>query len=139
MADADRLDIDFEGAQDPFAAVPEDNYGLQVTKAEFTKSQSSGNRMVAIEYEILGGEYAGKKLFDNAVLEGKGSQFGVWRLKQLAFAGGVPYSDLADAIREQDLSLLLGVEIENAQVTQEPRNDNPDRMQNRVELLVEPE
>ena len=126
----DRLDIDLSGVADPFAAIPADNYPLTVTSAELTTSQA-GNRMVKIEYEVAAGEYAGRKLFDNAVIEGKGANFGLWRLKQLAFAAGVDYAGL-------DPEELIGASVD-AQVTVEPRNDDPEKEQNRVELLVQPE
>lgn len=58
-----------------FEAIPKGTYDVICADCEFTFSQSSGNPMWTLQWEIEDGEYAGRKLFTHWVWAGKGLPF----------------------------------------------------------------
>lgn len=51
-----------------FEPVPDDQYTVQVEKANADKPTSTGKPMIKVEYRILGGPHDGRKLFDQFVI-----------------------------------------------------------------------
>lgn len=101
------LNLDFSSvpSREPLT---EGVYKLQIAKVE-EKTSSTGNPMLAIEYDVLGVE-GNRKLWDNYVLIDKC----LWKLKELFDALGI---DTASVV-EMDVSELVGLEV-NAKVIQE--------------------
>lgn len=100
-----------------FSSVPsrepleEGVYHLSIAKVE-EKQSSSGNPMLAIEYDVMEVD-GGRKLWDNYVLIDKC----LWKIKELFDALGVDTS----ALVEMDVEELVGMEV-NAKVVQETYN-----------------
>lgn len=115
------LNLDFSSvpSRDP---LEEGVYHLQIAKVE-EKESSTGNPMLAIEYDVL--DVAGnRKLWDNYVLIDKC----LWKLKELFDALGV---DTANIV-EMDVQELVGMEVQ-AKVVQETYNEN---VMNRVKKIM---
>lgn len=105
------IDIDLSGAMDPNAPAPDGTYDLQCMEAEFTKSQA-GNDMVKSTWEIQGGEYAGKTVWENWVLSGDGKRFGQWRFRQaLEACGGDPTHPDVEVMVGKTIRALIGTQI----------------------------
>lgn len=66
-----------------FEVLPKGTYDAVVEELEFTQSQSSGSPMLHAVYSIVGGEFEGRKIHDYYLLNGKGAEFSLPRLKQL--------------------------------------------------------
>lgn len=81
-----KLNINVEDIKDPNEPAPAGNYTLSIEKYD-VESSKAGAPMIKAQFKIVGdNESAGKMIFDYMVLEGKGSQFGLWRHKQIADA-----------------------------------------------------
>lgn len=94
-----KLDFNLEDVKDSFQPLPTDDYEVKIIAQELKKS-SNGNNMIAITWEIMNGDYTGRKIFDNVVLiESMG-----WKVKQ--------YAELLDLTSgdELDPELLMGME-----------------------------
>lgn len=65
-----------------FEVLPKGTYEATIDELEYTTSQS-GNAMLKVVYSIVGSEYEGRKIFDFLLLEGKGAEYSLPRLKQL--------------------------------------------------------
>jgi hypothetical protein len=76
------LDFNIEEVKDNFAPLPTDKYPCKFTARELKKS-SAGNDMLAVEWTIMEGEHAGKKIFDFVTLNTD------WKVKQYAELIGV--------------------------------------------------
>lgn len=76
-----------------FEVIPKGTYPAVVDELEFGDSQS-GNPMVSVKYKIVEGEYEGRVVFDYWVLQGKGAEFGLGKLKKF-LTRIVPEIDLA--------------------------------------------
>jgi hypothetical protein len=119
-----RLNIDVSGATSRFSPIPEGEYRVKVVSADLVESKSSGRPMVKFTYEVVGGEYAGRKLFDNAVI---GTDGGDFLIHQWCVASSADPTD-------PDTQDFPGAEAD-AQVT--VRHDPQYGEQNNVLLLVE--
>lgn len=121
-----RIGIDVSAIVSPFDTVPEDNYRIRCNSSELAQSKENQHNMLKFEYEIVGGEFAGRKLFDIAMLEGKAQQSGLFKVNQWCHAAG---SDPTDP----DPDDFIGAECD-AEVTIEEGDRGP---QNRVKLLID--
>lgn len=93
-----RLDFsNIEGGE--FEPIPAGDYLVEIEKCE-EKMSSSGNNMLAMTFNVVEGDYAGRKIFDNYVLTEKA----LWKLKSLFVALG----EDVDGILEFDPSDLIG-------------------------------
>lgn len=84
QTDVEGATYDLTSAESPsFEILPKGTYPVVVDEFEYTQSQSSGNPMLKVVYQVSDGEYAERKLFDYLVLAGDGAKFSLPRLKQL--------------------------------------------------------
>lgn len=122
------ININLTGVEDPFAPADEGTYSLNCIDADL-KSSNAGEQMAVFEWEIIGDtEFAGKKIFDRCMLEGKGARFGLFRLKQIMEATG---GDLTNP----DVKSVIGKTI-RALVTVEISNDPNYGDQNRIAKIL---
>jgi len=102
------IDINMDGINDPFAVAAEGKYVVLCDGAEETTSKA-GNSMIKTTFTIEGeGENAGKKIFENWVLEGDGARFGLWTFKQFCVAAGLKKLDEQKLIGKR-FSVQIGV------------------------------
>lgn len=120
------INIDVSGIKSPFDPVPEGNYTIKVNESKLDVSKEKGDQMLKFEYEIVGGEMAGRKIFDIAMLEGRGRTSGLFKINQWCHAVG---SDPTNP----DPDDFIGGTAE-AEITIEEGDRGP---QNRVRLLVD--
>jgi hypothetical protein len=78
------LDYDLAEVKNEFEALPASTYEAKVVVCEYTTSKSTNKPMLKFTWEVLDGEFAGRKLFDNVLLETG------WKVKQYAEAAGIP-------------------------------------------------
>ena len=97
-------------------------YHLQIAKVE-EKQSSTGNPMLAIEYDVREVE-GNRKVWDNYVLIDKC----LWKVQELFKALGIDTS----AVVEMDVQELVGLEVQ-AKIIQEPYND---AVQNRIKKIM---
>lgn len=66
--------VDFNNVEDDagFEALPAGMYEGTISTCEFKYSNSSGNPMWSIQWEVTDGDYAGRILFTHMVMAGKG-------------------------------------------------------------------
>jgi hypothetical protein len=83
-ADTEGLTFNLNEVDEPsFEVLPKGTYQAIVDEFEYTVSQSSGNPMIKVVYQVTEGEFAERKLFDYLVLAGDGAKFAIPRLKQM--------------------------------------------------------
>lgn len=108
------LDYDLADVSSSNEAVPAGNYLCKIDEAELTESKNN-NPMIKIQWEIVEGEFAGRKLFDNLVLIQKCA----WKVKQYADIAGIEEGTQLDT---QDFIGVEGiVEVEHEDYNGEPR------------------
>lgn len=101
-----------------FEVMPKGDYPAIVDSLEFGDS-STGNAMITVKFKITEGEFEGRVVFDYWVLQGKGADFGLGKLKK--FLGRImPEVDLSsfnpEAFAEEgeainrEVLLTLGVQ-----------------------------
>ena len=113
------INIDVGDAVDPFAAVDEDTYTLEITELLFDPSKA-GDAMLTFITQIVGhDEHTGHQIRDWCVLEGKGAKGGLWKLQQWCEAAGVG----SGPVSEIDYDAFLGGEVEALVVKNPPRGE----------------
>lgn len=82
-ADNGGLVFDLTGVEEEkgFEIIPKGTYNAIVDEIEFGESKA-GNPMMTVKYQITDAEYENRVLFDYWVLQGKGSEFGMSKLKK---------------------------------------------------------
>ncbi len=92
-----------------FDPIPPGEYQLQVVDSD-VKTSSGGNLMAVFTYEVVGEQYAGRKLFDHFVLN---NDIATKRLKSLCVACGHPNPDFLGNTEElHGKTFLAKVKIE---------------------------
>ena len=75
------LDLtNIENDDSPIGAMPAGVYELQGNTWQVLTSKASGNRMIKVEYDVIGPNYAGRKLWEHFMLEGNGLQVSTRKL-----------------------------------------------------------
>lgn len=64
-----------------FEIMPKGDYPAIVDELELTES-ANGNAMFAVKFKVTEGEFEGRVVFDYWVLQGKGAEFGLGKLKK---------------------------------------------------------
>lgn len=81
-------DLSAENGDMGFEVLPVGAYEAHIIKSEMLFSKLNSDKYLQMTWQILSGNYKGRLLFDRAMLEGKGRQFGFNRLKAIALAVG---------------------------------------------------
>lgn len=121
-----KLGINVKDAVTRFDLVPDGNYDVKIAEVTLTRTKETQKPMLKITYEVVGGEFAGKKVFDNAVLDSRSGKFVV---NQICVAIGDDPED-----PDTDTWISYDGTIE-AEVTQK-KSEGYDP-QNQIRLLVE--
>lgn len=96
------LSVNFEGVK-AFKTIPEGPYRLKITSAEKGES-SNDNETINWEFEVVGGEHEGSKLWYTTVLTDKS----LWKLRELLEAAG---QEVPDDEMDIDLDDLIDSEL----------------------------
>lgn len=115
------LNLDFSSVPSR-EALPEGVYELQIA-AVTEKNSSTGNPMLAVEYDVLNVD-GNRKVFDNYVLIDKC----LWKVKELFDALGIDTSEIVDI----DPQELVGMTCK-AKIIQEEYEGNT---QNRIKKIL---
>ena len=78
------LEYDLSEVKNEFEALPASSYEAKIAACEYTQAKTSGKPMLKFTWEVLDGEFAARKLFDNVLLETS------WKVKQYADVAGIP-------------------------------------------------
>ena len=81
------LDLSEVKVLQPLEPIPPGWYEVEVENGEVKRS-SAGTKMIEWAFKVLGIEFSGHKVFDYMVLEGKGHDIALQRLKSLIIACG---------------------------------------------------
>jgi hypothetical protein len=81
--DTGGLVFDMNGVEEDkgFEVMPKGDYEAIVDELTFGESKSD-NPMITVKYKIVAGEFEGRVVYDYWVLNGKGSEFGLAKLKK---------------------------------------------------------
>lgn len=81
-----RVDLGYnlEEVKNEFEALPASTYEAKIATCELTMSKTSNKPMLKFVWEVVDGEFAGRKLFDNVLIETS------WKVKQYAECAGIP-------------------------------------------------
>ena len=97
-----KFGFQLEDVVDNFAPLPTGKYPCKLTHKELKKSQN-GNDMLSVEWTIMEGEQAGKKIFDNVVLSLD------WKVKQYASLIGVESGNSFDPDLFDGLEVIIDI------------------------------
>lgn len=81
--------------------LPEGVYDVQIAKIEETKSKTSGNPMLKIEFDILSEGYNGRKIWANYLL----TENCLWKMQELFGSLGLD----SEGIVQMDTTELIGM------------------------------
>lgn len=81
--------------------IPEGVYEVQIAKVEETKSKTSGNPMLKVEFTVLEDPYNGRKVWANYGMTAEA----MWKIQELFKSIGMP----TDGTVEIDSSELIGL------------------------------
>ena len=81
--DASNLVFDLSGVEEEkeFEVIPKGTYPAIVDTLDFGESKA-GNPMITVAYSLTDAEFENRKIYDYWVLSGKGSDFGLGKLKK---------------------------------------------------------
>jgi hypothetical protein len=65
MANLGHFDADGVNTDDPFAPIPPDEYVMLTTNSEIRTTKSGSGKYIALEHEIVEGDYKGRKVWNN--------------------------------------------------------------------------
>lgn len=85
---------DVEENNSPFDPIPADKYPLQATKIELADTKAGG-KMVKVSFEVLSGQYANRKVFENFNIQHHNSQtvnIALGQIKQWLHACGLNHN-----------------------------------------------
>ena len=112
-----RIDLGYnlEDVKNEFEALPASTYEAKIIECEYTPSKSSGKPMLKITWEVVDGEFQGRKLFDNVLIET------TWKVKQYAEAAGIPSGA---ELQTEDFKGAEGILTVGYAKKQNPDDDN---------------
>lgn len=122
-----------------FEVLPKGEYPAIVDELEFGESKS-GNPMITVKFKITEGEYENRVLFDYWVLAGKGSEFGLARLKKflVRVTPEVPLAGFNPAQFAED-AVAIGREcVLEVRVQKQTKGEYKGQMQNRIADIKAP-
>lgn len=96
------LDYNLEDVSSEFEALPVGDYLAKIETCELVKS-STDKPMLKVRWGVMEGEWEGRKLFDNVVLEV------AWKVKQYAEAAGIESGSQIDSSHFIDTEAILAV------------------------------
>jgi hypothetical protein len=118
-----------------FELLPKGEYPAIVDELELTES-AAGNAMFAAKFKITEGEFEGRVVFDYWVLQGKGAEFGLGKLKKflsrvtpevnLSSFNAQAFSDEGTAINRELVVALKITTQKNGEYKGEKRNNVSD-------------
>jgi hypothetical protein len=79
----------FDEIKSSFDDLPTDRYEVNVVKMELASSKNKNTPMLKVQYKIIDGDFKGRIIFDQFVLQ----QNSLWKLKGLLKATGSPLLD----------------------------------------------
>lgn len=80
------LDLTQIDTSSDFQPLPKGKYQAEIRSIELKEAKSSGDQMWSISFEITEGEYEGRVVFKNAMLEGKGKKYGIQFITKMVLA-----------------------------------------------------
>ncbi len=103
-----------------YTPIPADDYVVEIEKVE-NRTAKSGNEMLSLTFNVMEGEYEGRKIFDLYVLTEKA----LWKLKDLLVAVGVDTEGMVDL----DADDLVGeVFVAKVEIQESPGYDPQNRI-----------
>ena len=103
-----------------FEPIPAGDYVVEIEKVE-NRTAKSGNEMLSLTFNVVEGEYEGRKIFDLYVLTEKA----LWKLKDLLVAVGVDTEGMVDL----DVDDLVGeVFTATVEIQESPGYDPQNRI-----------
>lgn len=90
-----------------FDPIPAGDYVVEVEKVE-NRTAKSGNEMLSLTFNVMEGEYEGRKIFDLYVLTEKA----LWKLKDLLVAVGVDTEGMVDLDVDDLVGEVFAAKIE---------------------------
>lgn len=122
------MDYDLADVKNEFEALPASTYEGKLITCELTMSKNTNKPMLKMTWEILDGEFAGRKLFDNVLLET------AWKVKQYAEAAGIHNGtelDTNDFIGSEGILSVGYAKKQNPDDDQEPLRNQIGRVRPR--------
>lgn len=120
--------VDFTNVETKdFELLPRGEYPLRVVEAEERDSQSSEYQYLNLSFEVIDGDFAGRRVWDNPSYSPKA----LWKLKDFLAAAGYTEEDLSGAF-EFDPADLVGVEVVGRVIQKKDNYNGEDRLKNVV-------
>ena len=127
------VDFNIEDVVDNFAPLATGKYPCKFTKRELKKSQA-GNDMLAVEWTVMEGENANKKIFDNVVLNVD------WKVKQYAELIGITSGSSFDPELFDGMEVVIDILLRDQKPKEKERSKldgrDPDAQVNEIKKIT---
>jgi hypothetical protein len=100
------LQYNLEEQSSGFEPLPADQYKAKIVKIELGESQT-GNPKLDVQWEVVEGEYTGRKIFDTVPLHVG------FRVKQYADLAGIESGSTLDTSLMMDAEAILSLSVES--------------------------
>jgi len=106
---------DYQDAEEmSFDPVPIGKYAVVIEESDYLDAKSGNGRYLKLVYQIIDGEYKGKKLFNNLNLENNNQQaVQIARRSLNAICQAVDVQDIEDSAELHNIPLMVEVGIKN--------------------------
>lgn len=121
--------VDFTNTED-FEPMPVALYEIEIKEVQLKTSKTKGEPMLGIKMEVIAGEYAGRSIFTNLMLAGRGLGITKQAFKALQIPGG-----------ELDTDDLLGATctVRLTQNVYKVEDGGDGQTRNRVSAWIDPD
>jgi|TARA_R100000329_G_scaffold115272_1_gene94744 hypothetical protein len=120
------FNLDLTNVEDddsPIGAMPAGEYELQGSTWQHTQSKASGNRMIKVEFDVVGPNFSGRKIWEHFMLEGNGLNISTQKLRQWRRSMGLDPD--VNAFGMEELESMMNVSF-LAKVKVEPGTEKDD-------------
>lgn len=120
------LEYDLSDVKSGFDPLPTDQYPAKVTEVQLTRTKNTDKAMLVFVWTVTEGEYTGRNLYDNVVLDV------AWKVKQYAELAGVEEGSELDTRDFEGLEAVLDIEY----LAQGEKGAPPGRDGNRIKNML---
>lgn len=115
MAELGEFNAEEHKPLDSFDPIPPDKYVAMIVESDIADTKSAGGKRLAITWQIVDGEYEGRKVFDNVNLQNASTQAVEIGQRQLAtICRAVGKLKVKDSAELHDIPCIIDVRIKPA-------------------------
>jgi hypothetical protein len=110
------FNVNSDDLEDVIEAVPAGEYKVIISNSDYKVNSKSTGMNLQLEYEIVEGNFKGRKIFENLCLEHEKEQTAAIARKKLNSIGvAVGVTDIKDSRQLHNIPLIVDVKVKNSE------------------------